>query len=191
MSQRPVPVAVAFALLFAVLSGCEALPNSDSVTGTLNIRLAAAASIPFDEALITIERVELIGYDASGESTLFVLTDQVQQFDVAAIDDDRGVPLAQATVPAGAYHRLRVVTGGALDVRSDETTRRAHPLQQSSFEIPLTGVVISEPGDVVTASLLLHPNTRALPESGADEFLLEPDFELMSVSINGAADNGS
>lgn len=114
------------ALSFAVALGfaaCDESPTGDEA-GSMTLMLTDAPA-DFRRAIVTIERVELLGGDGDdGESSeggdRIVLLDEPWTGDLLELSNDVAELTREITVPGGSYSQLRfIISGGCIEVETE------------------------------------------------------------------------
>lgn len=112
---------VALVLAFvAVLGACDDNPTGDDA-GTISMLLTDAPG-DFTRAVVTIDRIELIGDEDDDDSGAnIVLRDEPYTGDLLELSNDVAELVDGAVVPGGAYHQIRfVISGGCIEVETED-----------------------------------------------------------------------
>lgn len=115
-------IALSLAAVLA-LGACDESPTGDDA-GSMSLMITDAPG-DFLEAIVTIERVELLRSDAEGageeeEDGRIVLLDQPWTGNLIELSNDVAELTAEVTVPGGSYSQLRfVISGGCIEVETE------------------------------------------------------------------------
>ena len=148
-------VAAAFAL-----GACDESPTGDNA-GSMSLLITDAPG-DFLEAIVTIERVELLGSeedegDEEGQENRIVLLDEPWTGNLLELSNDVADLTDEITIPGGSYSQLRfVISGGCIEV---ETEGGSEVYASSGYEecgaadgslqltsLPTSGLKINLPG---------------------------------------------
>ena len=144
------PLFVLFAAgIAASFFGCEGMRTDGAPSGRVQVMLKDSPLDGVEELRMTIDRVELIGVGADGESTLLVLSDEARQLDVRQWQDGEAQLLADASVPPGSYDKLRLVLSDLTTVSFYDGPRRdVRVTSDSGLNILVPSIDINSAGDV-------------------------------------------
>lgn len=176
-------------LLIAVgIAGCDTLQNDSRVTGRVEVLLTDAPMDDFDEVLVTIDRVELLGVDSSGESTLFILSDERREFDLLQLRNGVTAQLADADIPAGSYHQLRLVVDRDADVLLKDGSRLKLPSgSESGLKVIFPLFEVRSDSDVIQVTVDFDVNDSFVQAGSSGMYVFKPVLRAESLVINGEA----
>jgi len=201
---------VAAGVLF--VAGCDSAgTSSDPAQGSFTLRLTDAPAA-LDSAVVTVDRVVLVGEDAdeSGddgddgddngddrddgddngeedEDGLITLTDSTRQVDLLQLRNGNTALLADGiTVPEGEYSQLRFVLGDENYVVVDGNRQRLQVPneQQSGIKIILPEVEIENDGDRLEVTLDFDVDESFI-EQGDGTYRFKPTIKVKNVFVNG------
>ena len=108
--------------LAASLGACDDDPTGDDA-GTISMLLTDAPG-DFSRAIVTIDRIELIGdEDEDSAGAAIVLRDEPYTGDLLELSNDVADLVQDQLVPGGEYHQVRfVISGGCIEVETEDGT---------------------------------------------------------------------
>lgn len=178
-----------FILIFVIAGifvGCESLRNDGEVRGRVEVRLTDAPLDEFDEVLVTIERVELLGRGADGESTLLVLSDEPQVFNLLELQHDVSAPLADVDIPAGRYNQLRLVIDEEADVQMKNGPRVRIPSgDKTGLRVVFPSFSISADRDVAQVTVDFDVNDSFVNAGSSGTYIFKPVVRAHALVVNG------
>jgi hypothetical protein len=173
-----------------ILAGCDVFSTERTAKGRVQVLLTDHPLEDFSEANVTIRRVELLGTDRDGESTLFVLGDTPMVFNLLELRNGVTASLAEAEIPAGRYHQLRVrVDEEAHVVMSDgETTRLKVPSgSQTGIKIVFPPFDIEDNGDLITLTIDFDVEDSFVEAGASGKYIFTPVIKAQAMVVNGEA----
>jgi len=196
------------------VSGCDSAgSSSEPAQGSFTLRLTDAPAA-LDSAVVTVDRVVLVGEDAEDESDdnesdddngedengdddddngeededgLITLTDSTRQIDLLQLQNGNTALLADGiTVPEGEYSQLRFVLGDENYVVVDGSRQmlQVPSGQQSGIKIILPEVEIENDGDRLEVTLDFDVEESFI-EQGDGTFRFKPTIKVKDVFVNG------
>ncbi len=187
MIRSYLPLLLIFGVSIVVaFGGCDGFRNNSGVSGRLQVFLTDTPTDAFDEVLVTIDRVELIGNDAAGESMLLVLNDMPQEFDLLQLQEGIAAQLADAQIPGGRYDRLRLIVGDDADVRLVDGSRVIIPsTAEAGLKVTFPPIEIDSANDLVqmTVDFDVHESFIAADDSGT--YIFKPVVRAEGIVVNG------
>ena len=193
-------------------AGCDSTGSSSgSAQGAFTLRLTDAPA-DLDSAVVTVDRVELVGEDtddnddgeddgtdddesdddaADGdderEEGIITLTDSTRQIDLLRYQDGNTALLADdVTVPAGEYSQLRFVLGNENYVVLDDGSRPSLSVGSQEIKIILPEVEVENDGDRLEVTLDFDVEDSFI-EQGNGDYRLKPTIKVKNVFVNGNA----
>lgn len=121
--MRKYGIALSVLAAFA-LAACDESPTGDDA-GSMSLMITDAPG-DFLEAVVTIERVELLregeeGDEENGDGNRIVLLDEPWTGNLLELSNDVAELTDEITVPGGSYSQLRfIISGGCIEVETDD-----------------------------------------------------------------------
>lgn len=112
---------MALAMLPATVLALGACDDSstDGGEGSFTVLLTDAPG-DFMQAIVTIDRIELIGNSADAEGSAVVLRDEPWSGDLLELQNEVATLIEEAPVSAGTYEQLRlIISGGCIQVETE------------------------------------------------------------------------
>jgi hypothetical protein len=194
-------------------TGCDSTgPSTGSAQGAFTLRLTDDPA-DLDSAVVTVDRVELVGEDADddsddeddgnddddgsgdddadgdddGEEGIITLTDSTRQIDLLRYQDGNTALLADdVTVPGGEYSQLRFVLGDENYVVRTDGSRPPLKVGSQEIKIILPEVEIENDGDRLDVTLDFDVEESFI-EQGNGDYRLKPTIKVKNVFVNGNA----
>lgn len=116
-------IALSLVAAFA-LGACDESPTGDDA-GSMSLMITDAPG-DFLEAVVTIERVELLregeeGEEENGDGNRIVLLDEPWTGNLLELSNDVAELTDEITIPGGSYSQLRfIISGGCIEVETDD-----------------------------------------------------------------------
>lgn len=171
-----------------ILAGCDAFSNNRSVEGRVNVLLTDNPLEDFNEANVTIRRVELLGTDTSGETTLIVLSDESQIFNLLELQNGITAPLAESGVPAGRFNQLRIIVHEDAEVLMVDGTRETLKVPsgaQTGIKVFFPYFDIASDADVVTLTVDFDVEDSFVKAGASGKYLFKPVLKAEAMVVNG------
>lgn len=181
-------VAAAALLGMIGLAGCDS--NSPDAYGTVAVRLTDAPIDDFSEAIITINRIVLVGDDEVelDDAEGYVLYDG--SFTANLLDLQNGIDtlLVRDEVPVGAYRQIRVVVDEDAVVRylADGTTEtlKIPSGSTSGIKINLPEFEVVEGADVVEVLIDFDLDRSFVKAGNSGKYIFKPVIKPLSLVVN-------
>ena len=179
--------------LSVLIAACDSgSPSGESGHITVFIKDEPFPFDLVDSAVVSINRVELVGEDTTANHVL--LSDIAQSFNLLELRDGVMDTLATVPVPAGQYSGLRVVVDDDAYVRlknGDVFRMKTPSATTSGIKVHLPSFEIGELGDEVEVvvdfnvekSFVLQGN--AATPAGIKGFLFKPVLKAERFELNG------
>ena len=179
---------LALPLAFAACDDSSFDPASGD-SGTMSIMLTDAPG-DFEHAVVTIERIELLGEDEDLENGRIILRDEPVTVDLLELQNEVMVLVGETPVPGGRYSELRlIISEGLLAVEQEDGSLRAYA-SSGSFADDVADdldIVFSSIGDLQMPSLAQSGLKIKLPNS---EAFVDGDDNAVLIDFNVAQSFG-
>lgn len=169
-----------------LLAGCGALDDNSAVRGTVRVLLTDAPIDDWTEVNVTIERVELLGDSEDGESSMYVLSEDDQTFNLLALQDGVTALLADAAIPAGRYHQLRLIVNDEADIlTADDQTLKIPSGAQSGIKVQFPAFEIDSDADVIELTVDFDAAESFVSAGASGQYIFRPVIKAKAAVVNG------
>jgi hypothetical protein len=173
-----------------ILSGCDAFSNNRAVEGRIQVLLTDNPLEDFEEANVTVRRVELLGTNSSGESSLIVLSDEDQSFNLLELQNGVTASLADVSVPAGRYNQLRLVIDDEahiLFVNGSTETLKVPSGAQTGIKVVFPHFEIESDDDLYTLTVDFDVEDSFVKAGASGMYIFKPVLKAHAMVANGEA----
>jgi hypothetical protein len=173
------------------LAACEdsSFDPSNGDAGTMSIMLTDAPG-DFEHAVVTIERIELLGEDEDLENGRIVLRDGPVTVDLLELQNEVMILVGETPVPGGSYSELRlIISEGLITVEQEDGSLRAYASSTDFADAVADdlGLEFTSVGDLQMPSFGQSGLKIKLPSS---EALVDGDDNAVLIDFNVAQSFG-
>ena len=165
-------------------AGCDSNDGNDSLDGgTLEVLLTDAPG-DLAEAIVTIDRVELVPQSGAP----FILTDDDQELDLLTLQDGTTASLARKRVPAETYTQIRLVIREQARIQLRDGTRQTLQLpsgEQTGRRVTLPPVALGDPDDRASIVLDFDVQDSFRHVGPGTQYRFQPTIRIRSMFRNG------
>lgn len=176
-------------------AGCDSTGNMLTAQGQFTLKITDAPA-DLDQAVVTVDRVELVSEDADedeeengddDEEGITTLMDASRQINLLELQDGVTTTLADTTVPEGEYTQLRFVLGDENYVvaNGERQSLQVPSGKQSGIKIILPDVEVEDDGDRLAVTLDFDVDESFVRAGASGKYLFKPTVKVKRASVNG------
>lgn len=177
---------VVFTAASLLTIGCDTGGTAiqDDQMGQIRVLLTDAPADSMQQAMVTIERIELV----DSTDAVMVISEDTTEFDLLELQNGVTAAVADTLVPAGVYTQIRVIVNNEADILWDNgsTSKLKVPSgSQTGIKILLGELEIVEEGDFALVTLDFDANESFVVAGASGMVIFKPTIRVEDLELNG------